>query len=50
MIVGACFFVGLYLVYWVVGRGYLHHPFLLAHSTRWKGALFGAIMGYLSGC
>ncbi len=49
MIVGACFFVGLYLVYWVVGRGYLHHPFLLAPFDPLEGALFGAIMGYLVG-
>ena len=40
MIVGGCFFVGLYLVYWVVGRGYLHHPFLLAPFDPLEGALF----------
>ena len=48
MIAGACFFVGLYIIYRLAfGQAYLYHPF--APFDPLEGAFFGAILGYLVG-
>jgi hypothetical protein len=48
MIAGACFFVGLYVIYRVAfGDEYLYHFF--APFDPVEGAFFGAIYGYVAG-